>query len=89
MGAGLKRAKKAAEATRFFPTIANGEDDRTTEAWVVFRTGPHVPWHIGNMYTTERGARAALAKYQGDMYTDGVVIRKITLAPAVERWERR
>ncbi len=72
---------------RKLPLVLCGAADDTTEAFALFRTGPHQPWHLVDLYDFEFDAKEAMQRGKADMHTDGMVIRHVTLGP-VTRWNR-
>ena len=60
----------------------------TRKAWALWRTGPHVPWHLVDLFSSRRDAEDAASQLKSDMHTDGIVIRHLEMAPPVMKWER-
>ena len=69
------------------PTVLCGAANSTTEAYAVFRTGPHQPWHLVALFDFEFEAREEMARLKRDDCTDGLVLRHVSLG-RVTQWNR-
>jgi hypothetical protein len=56
--------------------------------WGVWRTGPHVGWHLADLHTSRRSARDQAHSFKRDGFTDGVVVRRVFLAAPYMNWSR-
>ena len=74
---------------RRIPMMLCGADERTRKAFALWRTGPHMAWHLVGLFETREDACDEAQRYVGDMHTDGLVVRPVSLAPEVMRWERK
>jgi hypothetical protein len=83
----MMRASIRKERTMRLPVILCGASNDTKEAYALFRTGPHQPWHLVDLYDFESDAMEAMQQGKSDMHTDGMIVRHVTFG-AVTRWNR-
>ena len=59
-----------------------------TRAWGLWRTGPHMGWHLVDLFPTRAMALLAVASYQRDGFSDGLVVRRVVLGTFALKWSR-
>ena len=71
----------------FLPLVLCGAANDTEQAYALFRTGPHQPWHLVDLFDLEADALEEMKRLKQDMHTDGLVVRHVALGP-ITRWNR-
>ena len=84
----VERREAEQRKARHIPMTLGGDDPRTRLAFSVWRTGPHVGWHLEGLYETREDACNAAQRCQADGFTDGLVVRPVTFGVEVMRWEQ-
>ncbi len=62
--------------------------DTVRKAWGLWCTGPHVAWHLVDLYSSRADAEDRASQFKKDGHTDGIIIRRVTMEPAVMNWDR-
>ena len=62
--------------------------DTVRKAWGLWCTGPHIAWHLVDLYSSRADAEDRASQLKKDGHTDGIIIRRVTMEPAVMNWDR-